>query len=198
MLSKLIPFTALNSTTPYFKVRKVGTFSIYFTLHISHTSPVNYWEAYPEKKCQRGWRSRGPCGGPRLSVALARLVDLKAALLAETRARGPDGSRMRSPQLARCSRDQLRRRMGQHGGALGRGRGGGCEVFRAPPSLCRVQSSEFIRAKYAELVQTARSAPACRTQSRLRDGEHGGRRTILPTGPCLADSATPTGCGCVA
>jgi hypothetical protein len=26
-----------------------------------------------------------------LSVALARLVDLKAALLAETRARGPDG-----------------------------------------------------------------------------------------------------------
>ena len=98
MLSKLIPFTALNSTTPYFKVRKVGTFSIYFTLHISHTSPVNYWEAYPEKKCQRGWRSRGPCGGPRLSVALARLVDLKAALLAETRARGPDGSRMRSPQ----------------------------------------------------------------------------------------------------
>jgi hypothetical protein len=137
VLSKLIPFTALNSTTPYFKVRKVGTFSIYFTLHISHTSPVNYWEAYPEKKCQRGWRSRGPCGGPPLSVALARLVDLKAALLAETRARGPDGSRMRSPQLARCSRDQLRRRMGQHGGALGRGRGGGCEVFRAPPSLCR-------------------------------------------------------------
>jgi hypothetical protein len=33
-----------------------------------------------------------------LNVALARLVDLKAALLAETRARGPDGSRMRSPQ----------------------------------------------------------------------------------------------------
>ena len=50
---------------------------------------------------------------PRLNVALARLVDLKAALLAETSARGPDGSRMRSPQLARCSRDQLRRRMGQ-------------------------------------------------------------------------------------
>jgi hypothetical protein len=38
---------------------------------------------------------------PRLNVALARLVDLKAALLAETSARGPDGSRMRSPQLAR-------------------------------------------------------------------------------------------------
>jgi hypothetical protein len=36
-----------------------------------------------------------------LNVALARLVDLKAALLAETRARGPDRSRMRSPQLAR-------------------------------------------------------------------------------------------------
>jgi len=43
------------------------------------------------------------------NVALARLVDLKAALLAEARARGPDGSRMRSPQLERCSRDQLRR-----------------------------------------------------------------------------------------
>jgi len=52
-------------------------------------------------------------GAPRLNVALARLVDLKAALLAETRARGPDGPRMRSPQLARRSRDQLRRRMGQ-------------------------------------------------------------------------------------
>jgi len=51
---------------------------------------------------------------PVLNVALARLVDLKAVLLAETRARGPDGSRMRSPQLARCSRDQVRRRMGQH------------------------------------------------------------------------------------
>jgi hypothetical protein len=83
--------------------------------------------------------SRGPCGAPRLNVALvARLVDLKAALLAETRARGPDRSCMRSPQLAWCSRDQLRRRMGQHGAALGRGRGGGCEVFRArPPSLGR-------------------------------------------------------------
>jgi len=44
---------------------------------------------------------------------------------------------MRSPQLARCSRDQLRRRMGQHGAVLARGRGGGCEVFRAPPSLGR-------------------------------------------------------------
>ena len=58
-----------------------------------------------------------------MNVALARLVDLKAALLAEARAR--------LPQLARCSRDQLRRRMGQHGAALGRGRGGRCEVFRA-------------------------------------------------------------------
>jgi hypothetical protein len=53
-----------------------------------------------------------------LNVALARRVDLKAALLAETRACGPDKSRMRLPQLARCSRDQLRRRMGQHGAAL--------------------------------------------------------------------------------
>ena len=48
--------------------------------------------------------SRGPSGAPRLSVALARLVDLKAALLAEAllaeaRACGPDGPRMRVPQL---------------------------------------------------------------------------------------------------
>jgi hypothetical protein len=44
----------------------------------------------------------GACGAPRLNVALARLVDLKAALLQlEARARGPDGPRMRLPQLAR-------------------------------------------------------------------------------------------------
>jgi hypothetical protein len=40
---------------------------------------------------QRGSPLEGACGAPRLSVALARLVDLKAALLAEARARGPDG-----------------------------------------------------------------------------------------------------------
>ena len=38
-------------------------------------------------------------------------VDLEVALLAERRARGRDGQRMRSPQLARCSRDQTRLRM---------------------------------------------------------------------------------------
>ena len=53
-----------------------------------NTSPVNYWEASPEKKSASVVASRGPCGPPRLSVALARRVDLKAALLAETRARG--------------------------------------------------------------------------------------------------------------
>ena len=60
------------------------------------------------KKCEREASLDGPCDAPRLNVALARLVDLKAALLAEARARGPDGPRMRLPQLARCSRDQLR------------------------------------------------------------------------------------------
>jgi len=35
-----------------------------------------------------------------LNVALARLVDLTAALLADARARGPDGPRVRPPQLA--------------------------------------------------------------------------------------------------
>jgi hypothetical protein len=60
--------------------------------------------------------SRGRLGGlsapppfERRACASPRLVNLKAALLAETRARGPDGSRMRSPQLARRSRDQLSR-----------------------------------------------------------------------------------------
>ena len=38
-------------------------------------------------------------------------VDPEVAVLAERRARGRDGQRMRSPQLARCSRDQIRLRM---------------------------------------------------------------------------------------
>ena len=37
-----------------------------------------------------------------MNVALARLVDLKAALLAEARARGPDGPHVRVPQPARA------------------------------------------------------------------------------------------------
>ena len=119
------------------------------------------------------------CDAPRLNVALARLVDLKAALLAETRARGPDGSRMRSPQLARCSRDQLRRRMGQHGAALGRARGGGCEVFRAPPSLGR------------QLEARQRAGRRAASESTVVDA-------LLATDLCLADPATPTSCGCVA
>jgi len=45
--------------------------------------------------------SRGRLRGPLFERRAARLVDLKAALLAEARAHGPDGSRMRSPQLAR-------------------------------------------------------------------------------------------------
>ena len=75
---------------------------------------VNLGSLYPEKKSASVVASRGRLAPPPvLNVALARLVDLKAVLLAETRARGPDGSRMRSPQLARCSCDQVRRRMGK-------------------------------------------------------------------------------------
>jgi hypothetical protein len=113
---------------------------------LNYTFPqyVNYWGKIKKKPASGPSSSRAPLEGacglrrpPFERRACASLVDLKAALLAETRARGPDGSRTRSPQLARCSRDQLRRRMGQHGAALARGRGGGCEVFRAPPSLGR-------------------------------------------------------------
>jgi hypothetical protein len=125
----------------------------------------------------------GKPSAPSLNVALVSCRDLKLtsrrrSLLAETRARGPDGSRMRSPQLARCSRDQLRRRMGQHGAALARGLGGGCEVFRAPPSLGR------------QLEARQRAGRRATSESTVVDA-------LLPTGPCLADPATPTGCGCV-
>ena len=55
--------------------------------------------------------------GPSFKRAQAKREHLKVALLAERHARGPDGQRMRSPQLARCSRDQIRQRMA----ALARG-----------------------------------------------------------------------------
>ena len=41
---------------------------------------------------------------PSFKRAQAKREHLKVALLAERHARGPDGQRMRSPQLARCSR----------------------------------------------------------------------------------------------
>ena len=132
-----------------------------------------------EQKCQREAQLEGPLWGPPFERRAARLVDLKAALLAEARAHGPDGSRMRSPQLARCSRDQLRRRMGQHGAALGRGGGGGCEVFRAPPSLGR------------QLEARQRAGSRAASESTVVDA-------LLATDLCLADPATPTSCGCVA
>ena len=45
-------------------------------------SPVNYWGASPEKKSASVVVTlEGACGAPRLTVAFARLVDLKAALL---------------------------------------------------------------------------------------------------------------------
>jgi hypothetical protein len=84
---------------------------------------------------------------------------------------------MRSPQLARCSRDavQLRRRMGQHGGAaLGRGRGGGCEVFRAPPSLGR------------QLEARQRAERRAASESTVVDA-------LLATDLCPADPATADG-----
>ena len=100
-------------------------------------------EAYPEKSAnvsvvatrRRLW------GFPpfeRRACASCRRTSSKAALLAEARARGLTGRACDCRNWhGRCSRDQPRRRMGQHGAALGRCRGGGCEVFRAPPSLGR-------------------------------------------------------------
>ena len=60
---------------------------------------------------------KGPELGPSFKRAQTKREHLKVALLAERHARGPDGQRMRSPQLARCSRDQIRLRMA----ALARG-----------------------------------------------------------------------------
>jgi hypothetical protein len=74
----------------------------------------------------------GASGAPRLSVALARLVSTsrRPALLAEALARGPDGGRRACGRSATVTDGWA-----STGAALGRGRGGGCEVFRAPPSL---------------------------------------------------------------
>ena len=58
----------------------------------------------------QGPRPKGAELGPRLSAHAPRAVDLEVALLAERRARGRDGQRMRFAS-DRCSRDQLRGRM---------------------------------------------------------------------------------------
>jgi hypothetical protein len=51
--------------------------------------------------------------------------------------------------------------------------------FRAPPSLGR------------QLEARQRAGRRAASESTVVDA-------LLPTGPCLADPATPTGCGCVA
>ena len=77
---------------------------------------------------------------------------------------------------------QIRRRMGQPGAALARGRGGGCEVFRAP-----------LRAELGPTA-TARSAPANQTQSRVREwSTHYSPRAHVP----LTRRLCPTGYGCM-
>ena len=73
-------------------------------------------EAFPQKK--NAIASHPSELGPSFKRAQAKREHLKVALLAERHARGPDGQRMRSPQLARCSRDQIRLRMAA---ALARG-----------------------------------------------------------------------------
>ena len=92
------------------------------------TSPGNYCylQGKPTPRKKNAFASHPRGSALRLSAHAPRAVDLEVALLAERRARGRDGQRMRSPQLARCSRDQIRLRMAA---ALARGRGSGCEVF---------------------------------------------------------------------
>ena len=71
-------------------------------------------EKKPEKLAPA--RPKGAWLRPSFKRAQAKRVP-QGALLEERHARGPDGQRMRSPQLARCSRDQIRLRMA----ALARG-----------------------------------------------------------------------------
>ena len=81
-------------------------------LYFPKQLPLPVGEAYPEKKKRvRVACSKGPELGPPFERAQAKRAHLKVALLAERRARGRDGQRMRSPQLARCSRDQIHLRM---------------------------------------------------------------------------------------
>ena len=83
-----------------------------------YTSPGTTLEPPSRKKTRENRTAQGPRSWGRLfKRAQAKRVHLKVALLAERNARGPDGQRMRSPQLARCSRDQIRQRMA----ALARG-----------------------------------------------------------------------------
>ena len=73
---------------------------------------------------QRRRDSRAPCDAPRLNVALARLVVSSTSRRRcwRRRARAALTGRACGSRNwhGRCSRDQLRRRMGQHGAALGR------------------------------------------------------------------------------
>ena len=95
-----------------------------YTVRI-YTSPGNYrylkGEPTPRKKSRKNrthaCQPKGAELRPSFERAQAKRAHLKVALLAERHAHGPDGQHMRSPQLARCSRDQIRLRMA----ALARG-----------------------------------------------------------------------------
>ena len=108
---------------------------------------------------------RAPRGGGRLKVGRR---PQGGAAGGGARAR-PDGPRMRVPQLARCSRDQLRRRMGQYGPASMALRSDVVEA--AAGRRVSVRSSDEVRAPPSLGRQIEARHPASRTQSRLR--EHG-------------------------
>ena len=74
------------------------------------------WAAGEQARSPAASGDEAEAAPPRVAPQLPA-VAVKVALLAERHARGPDGQRMHSPQLARCSRDQIRQRMA----ALARG-----------------------------------------------------------------------------
>jgi hypothetical protein len=150
----------------------------------SNTSPVNYWEASPEKnqkkkKCQRTVASRGPCAPrpferracatrrPQGGAAGGDERAARAALTGRACAqRNWHGARATSSVDGWASTVALR--------SHARGRGGGCEVFRAPPSLGR-HSSKRASEPNAEPRPRARwsthyspRAPAVSLTRRLR------------------------------
>jgi hypothetical protein len=142
----------------------------------------------PRKKNQRGSTlARAPCGAPRLNVALARLVDLKAALLAEARARGLTGRacECRNWHSARATSSvDGWASMALRSDVVEAARVS-CEVFRAPPSLgrqlearqrARYEPGAHLRADGATVRFHPARSGACRPRDERARRQAGGAR----------------------